>query len=135
MPIGAVANANKAKETGRKTQEAQRNRRKESPQLIEPDEWRGLIWFKRLSQSLDVQSCEMTDFIATSLKYYILRHSNGKANVAALDTAKPKTSSSKPQEPVKAKVGVEDNGNSDDLFARNQKELQEQGLMAGGFKV
>ena len=67
----------------------------------------------------------MTDFIATSLKYYILRHSNGKANVAALEAAKPKTSSSKPQEPVKAKVVVEDNGSSDDLFARNQKELQE----------
>ena len=76
----------------------------------------------------------MTDFIATSLKYYILRHSNGKANVAALEAAKPKTSSSKPQEPVKAKVVVEDNGSSDDLFARNQKELQEQGLMEGGFK-
>eukprot|EP00435_Cladocopium_sp_Y103_P011787 s2550_g3.t1 len=74
----------------------------------------------RLSQILDVG---MTDFIATSVKYYLLSKSNGKV---VLDTAKA-GSNSKSQEPKgQAKVAaVEENGNSDDPFARNQKELQE----------
>ena len=64
----------------------------------------------------------MTDFIVTSVKYYLLSKSKGKV---VLDAAKT-GSNSKSQEPkAQAKVAVvEENGN-DDPFARNQKELQE----------
>ena len=65
----------------------------------------------------------MTDFIATSVKYYLLSKSKGKV---VLDAAKT-GSNSKSQEPkaqAKVAVAVEENGN-DDPFARNQKELQE----------
>ncbi|CAL1131372.1 unnamed protein product [Cladocopium goreaui] len=65
----------------------------------------------------------MTDFIVTSVKYYLLSKSKGKV---VLDVAKT-GSNSKSQEPkaqAKVAVAVEENGN-DDPFARNQKELQE----------
>lgn len=65
----------------------------------------------------------MTDFIVTSVKYYLLSKSKGKV---VLDAAKT-GSNSKSQEPkaqAKVAVAVEENGN-DDPFARNQKELQE----------